>query len=260
MTDRVPLKTLFSGSTPVGLGEYNVGDTTGIEHGGTGKTSIAANKIWYATTSNVLAETDLTAAARTFIGLADVSAMRSNLGLVIGTNTGQVITAVSNGRLPALDARNLTNTLPAGLIMMWSGNIASIPANFRLCDGANGTPDLRDKFIVGAGLSYVPGANGGATTHTHTVTVQNTTLTISTMPSHNHQAFSWPQNRFDNNGTYASLARRDGGGQYLDMTTSNVPGISYQGGDGSHGHGATVSTASNLPPYYALAYVMSVLI
>jgi len=58
--------------------------------------------------------------------------------------------------------------IPAGLIAMWGGLAANIPAGWLLCDGQNGTPDLRSRFIKGAVTD--PGATGGATTHSHTVT------------------------------------------------------------------------------------------
>jgi microcystin-dependent protein len=60
---------------------------------------------------------------------------------------------------------------------MWSGSTASVPSGWALCDGTNGTPDLRDRFIVGAGNSYAPGAVGGA---------NSVTLTQAQMPVHQH--------------------------------------------------------------------------
>jgi len=51
-----------------------------------------------------------------------------------------------------------TSQIPSGCIIMWSGSIASIPSGYVLCNGSGGTPDLRDKFVVGAGNSYVVGA------------------------------------------------------------------------------------------------------
>ena len=67
-----------------------------------------------------------------------------------------------------------------GVIVMWSGLIRDIPAGWGLCDGTLGTPDLRDRFIVGAGkdvqgvascaLTGVPTQRGGSVTHTHTFT------------------------------------------------------------------------------------------
>lgn len=58
-------------------------------------------------------------------------------------------------------------TLPAGLIVMWHGLLSNIPSGWALCDGQNGTPDLRDKFVKGAAAGQNPGATGGSATHTH---------------------------------------------------------------------------------------------
>jgi hypothetical protein len=88
--------------------------------------------------------------------------------------------------------------VPYGAIMMWSGIVASIPESWHLCDGTNGTPDLRGRFIVGAGGAYAPlevggsdTANGTATiglggAHTHTLTIAGHALTEAEMPAHNH--------------------------------------------------------------------------
>jgi len=57
-----------------------------------------------------------------------------------------------------------------GLICLWSGAIVDIPAGWSLCDGGNGRPDLRNRFIVGAGDTYAPDDTGGALTHTHPFT------------------------------------------------------------------------------------------
>ena len=67
--------------------------------------------------------------------------------------------------------------IPAGLITMWSGSVASIPAGWVLCDGTSSTPDLRDRFVVGAGSTYIPGNTGGAAT---------ATLSVANLPSHQH--------------------------------------------------------------------------
>ncbi len=57
--------------------------------------------------------------------------------------------------------------IPAGVIVMWSGTLATIPSGWALCDGNSGTPDLRDKFIKGCSAAQNPGATGGALTHSH---------------------------------------------------------------------------------------------
>jgi len=60
--------------------------------------------------------------------------------------------------------------VPRGAIFWWSGSIASIPPTYRLCDGTRLTPDLRNKFIVGAGDTYSVDDKGGTLTHAHTFT------------------------------------------------------------------------------------------
>ena len=62
-----------------------------------------------------------------------------------------------------INAAPVANPVPSGSIIMWSGSIGSIPAGYYLCDGNNGTPDLRDRFVVGAGNTYAVGNTGGFT-------------------------------------------------------------------------------------------------
>lgn len=76
-----------------------------------------------------------------------------------------------------LSAPTPSDAIPSGIITMWSGLTTTIPTGWALCDGANGTPDLRDRFIVGAGSSYSVGATGGSA---------SVTLTTAQMPSHSH--------------------------------------------------------------------------
>src|SRR4030042_5874426 len=56
---------------------------------------------------------------------------------------------------------------PSGIIVMWHGLLSAIPSGWLLCDGTNGTPDLREKFPKGAAEDVDPGATGGATSHDH---------------------------------------------------------------------------------------------
>ena len=122
--------------------------------------------------------------------------------------------------------------IPKGIIAMWYGASNIIPSGWAICDGNNGTPDLRDKFIVGAGNSYSVNATGGEATHK---------LTVSEMPSHSHsikrQTGSW-------GGTYTAIE--------ASTDTSSIPeslsGAMYETG-GGRAH-------NNLPPYYALCYIM----
>lgn len=81
-----------------------------------------------------------------------------------------------NGRTNAVAAAG-GGSVPAGVICMWSGSSAEIPAGWVLCDGSNNTPDLRGRFVVGAGGAYDVGDTGGA---------DSVALTTAQMPSHSH--------------------------------------------------------------------------
>jgi hypothetical protein len=136
-------------------------------------------------------------------------------------------------------------TIPTGMISLWYGSIGSVPLGWYLCDGTNGTPDLRDKFVVGAGSAYSVAATGGSTdaivvSHTHTAT------STVTDPGHFHstgQAFS------GGGGNGATT----GGSGLTTVTGSKTTGITVATTNASSG---TSGTNANLPPYYALAYVM----
>lgn len=82
--------------------------------------------------------------------------------------------------------QNLTDLLPAGIIVNWSGSIASIPSGWALCNGGSGTPNLTDKFVIGAGNSYAVGASGGATTHRHHYTTPDAVYTGGAMGGGEH--------------------------------------------------------------------------
>lgn len=80
--------------------------------------------------------------------------------------------------LPQLLNR-LEEVVPSGFIGMWSGSANTIPTGWALCDGANGTPNLTDRFVLGAGKAYQPGATGGAATATPSVTAENAKTGLS---------------------------------------------------------------------------------
>jgi hypothetical protein len=69
------------------------------------------------------------------------------------------------------------DNLDVGLICLWRGEVSTIPSGWQLCDGTNDTPDLRDKFIVGAGGGYTTGSKGGSI---------HSKLTMQNIPSHTH--------------------------------------------------------------------------
>jgi microcystin-dependent protein len=162
---------------------------------------------------------------------------------LIGITTVTASTFVGNG------------TIPVGGIIMWSGTIANIPTpGWALCDGSNSTPDLRNRFIVGAhsgtgtgigtttgpefstttgalSANYTPGSIGGETAHQ---------LTIAELASHNHKITLPLGSKWDLQGN--------------DLDVPNFTNTEYTsdstGGDKYH---------ENRPPYYALAFIMRTL-
>jgi hypothetical protein len=74
----------------------------------------------------------------------------------VGT-AGQVLTSNGASALPTMQAAFIS-----GMIILWSGSVVSIPAGWLLCNGASSTPDLRDRFVVGAGSTYAVDATGGS--------------------------------------------------------------------------------------------------
>ncbi len=155
----------------------------------------------------------------------------------VGT-AGQALLSRGAGLSPQWGAAFVT-----GMIIIWSGSSASIPSGWLLCDGSNSTPDLRNRFVVGAGSTYAVGATGGTAdaivvSHTHSATV--------TDPGHIH-AYSW---NGINNGDIPP-GGNDGRVEATNNTSSATTGISVAiSTTGSSG------TNANLPPYYALCYIM----
>ena len=153
--------------------------------------------------------------------------------------------------------------VPVGLISLWSGSIASIPTNWALCDGTNGTPNLQDRFIVGAGDSYAVGASGGAnskTTSSEAVGFSNdtggTALTQAQLPDYDLTLSC--------EGRTATTAISSGGLLTSYTSPSNTTLDIPSGGSGqTHDHSIPDSDPHShsvdvRPPYYALAYIMKV--
>ena len=85
-----------------------------------------------------------------------------NYKFVLTDSTGSVIQTYDN-LYGILGSAPSVNAIPSGSIIMWSGSIGSIPSGYYICDGTNGTPDLRDRFVVGSGNTYAVGNTGGFT-------------------------------------------------------------------------------------------------
>jgi hypothetical protein len=153
---------------------------------------------------------------------------------------------------------------PAGVIVLWSGSIGSIPSGWTLCNGTNGTPDLRDRFLVGAGSTYAVNATGGsanAITVAHTHTYSGTTASNG---AHSH--FTFKDVTSSTQGlTYAAKAESSSSNDdYNIRSSADTPDIYETNTEAAHNHtytGTTDSTGTsgtnaNLPPYYALCYIM----
>ena len=155
--------------------------------------------------------------------------------------SGQVLLSAGGSNTPTWG-----NAFVAGMIMLWSGSSATIPTGWLLCDGSNGTPDLRNRFVVGATSTYAVGATGGSAdaivvSHTHTATVTDSGHTHST-------GVTGVNTVGDGQGGGGRTYPNGNGGS---TTGSSVTGITV-----SNSTTGSSGTNANLPPYYALCYIM----
>ena len=215
------------------------------------------------------------------------------------------------GTIAATTFSGIPDSFPSGGIIIWSGAENQIPNGWSLCDGTGGTPDLRNKFVVGAsagtGDTTYPGlsvnatggsANATLVSHSHTVdnhthddgtlVVDNHTHSVNIntnnnshthhhiMPGDDQLTFAngragW-SNRSAAGYPYDANSSTNGGGQMWRTsdnshthshnvsgnTGGNAPGISGSTGGNAPGTNSQGSSATNanLPPYYALCYIM----
>ena len=136
----------------------------------------------------------------------------------------------------------MSGETPVGGIIMWNA-VGTLPTNWKVCDGTNNTPNLRDRFIVGAGTTYTVDTQGGSpdavvVAHTHTVTD----------PGHTHRVALDGQQ--PSNGPDFEGGNSQGGGGLL-STSSSVTNISIAAAGES-------GVNKNLPPYHALVYIMRI--
>ena len=167
---------------------------------------------------------------------------------VLQTSAGVTLQTLDNLYPILQTAPIVTPSLPTGAIILWSGSIGAIPSGYTICDGTLGTPDLRDRFIVGAGSSYAVGATGGSAdaivvSHTHTAT------STVTDPTHVHYTYGAYGGGGNPGG---SLNTSNPGGQNM-ATTAASTGITVATTNTSTG---TSGTGANNPLFYALAYIM----
>lgn len=169
--------------------------------------------------------------------------------------SGQFLTSQGSGSDPTWTT---LTAFVSGMIMMWSGTVATIPSGWLLCNGTSGTPDLRNKFIIGANADD----GGAAKTNVTGSYTQTGGSKDAIIPYHNHTATSSVTDSGHSH-SYDGVAFGDGGGSgeydsegpQSRTTGTATTGISvsttvnYAGSSGN-------TTNANLPPYYALAFIM----
>jgi len=169
--------------------------------------------------------------------------------------------------------------IPSGAIVVWNGIISNIPIGWKLCDGTSGTPDLRDRFIVGAGSSYSVNDTGGS---------NSISLSSPQLPAHSHTSSGTAEEAGSHSHT---LSTESGGGHNHPSSALTAAGgttlaggtgparfgnAASMGGGGSHSHTLSISSAGghghpvsvslgdsgagdpheNRPPYYSVAFIM----
>lgn len=231
------------------------------------------------------AHTGTSAGVHTGAQVGDVDVRGATLLL----DANQIAESEVSGLTAQLTRHNPLKSTNGREIRMWQGPLGEIPTDWQLSDGTNGTADLRDSFIIGAGGSLAVDATGGNSTHshangvaasdgahTHGITINNYTLTVSDIPSHSHALategesdlesdWSTPIKYMATLDTVGASDTRYG----LSHTTSpaNVGQVGLTGAGGSHNHtgssasagahthSVTADAANHEPPYYALAFI-----
>ena len=207
------------------------------------------------------------------IATAIQSKANTNSPTLTGTPLAPTATAGTNTTQIATTAYVLANGVPSGAILMWSGTIATIPSGWYLCDGTNGTPNLTNKFIIGADAD-----DGGAAKTSITGSATQTggskdaifvehshTGSTASAGNHNHYIASGGPNETGlTSSNYLATYESSGTPNDYALTgrSSPVSNAGLTNTAGSHTHTVTVDSAgssgtnANLSPYFALAYIM----
>ena len=239
----------------------------------------------------------LTAGAAADVGVSAATANANHFITMVDTASGNEKIRVDTDLTynPVTNTLNVPNisgngsglsgieSFVTGMIILWSGSVGSIPSGFVLCNGSNGTPDLRNRFVVGAGDSYSVGNSGGS---------NDVTLSTSQLPSYGH-SFSGSSHNHSSGGlsgstnnqgshahtlqiangsdandsddrrlktifqsqqaTFSGAVNSNGGHTHSISISGNTGNQSIGGSIGNTGSGASIE---NRPPYYALCYIM----
>tara|TARA_A100001388_G_scaffold176064_1_gene131758 strand:+ start:600 stop:1598 length:999 start_codon:yes stop_codon:yes gene_type:complete len=148
-----------------------------------------------------------------------------------------------------VDSSGNASAFVTGMIILWYGNTGNIPGGWVLCDGQNSTPDLRDRFVIGAGNNFTAGNTGGN---------NSLTLTEANLPSHRHFVVSnslGGQNRTNSNVSANNQVRKGTGAGNLYESYN----LASTGSDAAAGRSSAVGSGTafdNKPLYHALCYIM----
>lgn len=210
-----------------------------------------------------LSWTTTNASAVTLSGVGKVNPSQSSLPVTIEQTTTFVLTAydsaldqiASASVTVEIDPPLISRVVAPGTIALWSGEKDDKPDGWFICDGENGTPDLTDRFILGAGGSEEPGAYGEEETHTHEVPAAFDEATTDTEPAHSHKLPSvWYPRNFDD-GDWSGI---DTDGEYQRDNT-----FTQEAGEHSHTVNVEVTArptgpnqGSVRPRWFSLYYIM----
>jgi hypothetical protein len=222
------------------------GDAVEVKNTSGANVSVPANKTTYVFSTGTGVVNAITYLSSLTLG-STLPAASGGTGINAAGSAGNVLTSTGS----AWASTAIPSQFFSGMIILWSGAIIAIPSGWVLCDGTNSTPDLRDKFIVGAGSTYAVGATGGSpnaivVSHTHTAT---STVTDS---GHQHTIKSTGgapiRINLNDDGRFTGDSGTDCG-----PTATATTGITVATTNSTEG---SSGTNANLPPYYALAYIM----
>jgi len=203
---------------------------------------IASNGVWIGSTTNLLGPTGATGATGATGPVGSTGATGATGPAGPAGVTGAIGTTGATGVKGSTGPAGSGGGLPTGIISMWVGSTFNIPSGWALCDGSAGTPDLRNRFIVGVSATYTANSTGGST---DAVVVSHGHSASKSDPGHSHVEIYYDGggggNGMRGGGNNFIASRRtsnDGTGITLSIVTQGVSG-----------------TNANMPPYYALAYI-----
>lgn len=184
-------------------------------------------------------------------------AVPSNWLLVAAVNNDDKSVRLGNGVTLAMNTSSTNGSpIPSGTITMWSGTADKVPGGWALCDGSRGTPDLQDRFVVGATAATAL-KSGDADQHQHSYDIPPSTFNTTSDGGHVHGFPSWYKRKL-------SYAAAEQSKYSLIDSNGNDPQSQSTDSAGGHSHRVTVdyaplntgAAAAGRPRWFALCYIM----